>query len=164
MTSTVTNAEYRLVHANVAIAKAPLDDPRMSGFMDRVDEIDTLAQGWPGFIAQPTLPDEGAIYSEPALLNVSIWDSVENLRAFTYTGQHADQLERRADWFEQPDEPTYVLYWSPAGEIPTEAQINERFDYLNQHGPTPYAFTFGQSYLVEEMLEYSGTGTSSGES
>lgn len=163
MTSNITKAEFRLVHANVAIAKAPLDDPRMRGFMDRVDEINALAQGWPGFVAQPVLPDEGAVYTEPALLNVSIWDSVENLRAFTYTGQHADQLERRADWFEQPYEPRYVLYWSPFGKTPTEAQIKERFDHLKEYGPTPVAFTFEQPYSVHEMLEISGPGNSIGE-
>lgn len=158
MTSNMDTLAFHLVHANVAIPRAPLDDPMMSGFMDRVDEIDALAQGSPGFIAQPVLPDEGAIYLEPALLNVSIWDSVENLRAFTYTGQHAEGLEQRADWFEQPESPTYVLYWSPAGSIPTEAQIKRRFDHLNQHGPTPHAFTFGQSFSVEEMLQFTGGG------
>lgn len=61
----MTVDEYQLVHANIATPRAPLDDPLMKGFVKRIDEIDYLAQGWHGFIAQPTLLDEGAIYSEP---------------------------------------------------------------------------------------------------
>ncbi len=116
----MTLAEYQLVHANIATPRAPLDDPLMKGFVKRIDEIDYLAQGWHGFIAQPTLPDEGAIYSEPTLVNVSIWESVEDLREFTYSSRHAGFLKRRAEWFIPPDLPAYVLYWSPSGEVPTE--------------------------------------------
>ena len=57
----MNDRNYHLVHANVATARAALDDPLMNDFVDRLDEIDALAQGWPGFIAQPELPDEGLI-------------------------------------------------------------------------------------------------------
>jgi hypothetical protein len=80
----LTDVNYQLVHANIATPRARLDDPLMKGFVDRLDEIDALAQGWAGFIAQPALPDEGIVYNKPNLVNVSIWDSIENLREFTY--------------------------------------------------------------------------------
>jgi hypothetical protein len=126
----------------------------MSGFVDRLDEIDALAQGWPGFIAQPELPDEGLIYTEPTLLNVSIWESIENLRQFTYSSKHAGLLERRAEWFVQSDLSAYVLYWSPAGEVPWEEEIKRRFEYLHLHGATPFAFSFDEPDIVEDMLEF----------
>ena len=68
---------YNLVHVNIANARGSMDDPIMKGFVDRIDEIDALAQSWPGFVAQPTLLDKGLIYTENTLVNVSIWDSVE---------------------------------------------------------------------------------------
>src|SRR5439155_23642411 len=69
--------DYRLVHANVARAKAPLDSPLMAEFVSLVDEINALARRAPGFVAQPTPPDDGAVFRAPLLLNVSIWESIE---------------------------------------------------------------------------------------
>src|SRR5712664_2378456 len=98
-----------VVHANVAHAKAPLDSPIMAGFVSQVDEINSLARRTAGFVAQPTLPDEGAVYTAPLLLNVSIWESIETLDAFTHQGKHAAALERRGEWFEQEGtSPNYV--------------------------------------------------------
>ena len=146
---------YHLVHANIATARASFDDPLMQGFVEYIDEIDALAQSWPGFISQPGLPDEGLFYKEPVLLNVSIWESVESLQEFTYASRHADFLKRGAEWFIASELPAYVLYWFPAGEDPTEKEIKRRRDHLHQHGATPVAFTFDQPFSVEEMLAYS---------
>lgn len=146
------------MHANIAHPRAPLDDPLMGGFMERVDEIDNLAHGWPGFVTQPTLPDEGQHFPAPLLVNVSVWASMEPLRAYTLTGEHARMLDRRAEWFVQSERPTYVLYWAPADEPVTEAAIKRRLDHLIQHGPTPYAFDFKKPFTVDEMLAYQAAG------
>lgn len=145
---------YHLIHANLAHARASLDDPIMKDFIDRVDEIDALAGGWPGFIAQPALPDEGEIYTEPYLLNVSIWESVDNLRDFTHDSKHEELLARRAEWFVQSERHTYVLFWMPAGILLTEREIQSRLTYLQRHGPTPYAFNFERPFTVQDMLDY----------
>jgi hypothetical protein len=138
---------YRLVHANVARARAALDSPRMAGFVAQVEEINALAHRAAGFVAQPTPPDEGAVYAAPLLLNVSLWESVQSLDAFTHQGKHAAALERRGEWFEQAvASPNYVLYWIPAGHTVTEREVQERLDHLARHGPTPYAFTFQQPF------------------
>ncbi|MCI0692202.1 DUF3291 domain-containing protein [candidate division KSB1 bacterium] len=145
---------YHLIHANVAITRAPLDGPIMAGFVNQVDEINALARESPGFVAQPTPADEGQVFSGRALMNLSIWESVESLDRFTHQGRHALALERRAEWFEQYDGPNYVLYWAPAGHIPTEAEVKQRIDYLAKYGPTPFAFIFEQRFTVEEMLAF----------
>src|SRR5262249_34687764 len=104
--------DYHLVHANLAHARAALDSPLMAGFVAQVDEIGALARGAAGFVSVPTPPDEGVIYKAPFLLNVSIWESVETLDAFTHQGKHAAALERRGEWFDQEEaRPGYVLYW-----------------------------------------------------
>src|SRR6266852_8389532 len=94
-------SDYHLVHANVAHARAPLDSPLMADFVAQVDEINSLGRSAAGFVAQPALPDEGAVYTAPLLLNTSIWESIESLDAFTHQGTHAAALERRGDRFEQ---------------------------------------------------------------
>ena len=139
---------FHLVHANIAIMRAPFDDPRMTDFVAQAEEIDALAQASPGFIAQPTPPDEGVIYTGQTLLNLSIWKSVESLERFVFEGKHARSLERRAEWFEQRDGPNYVLFWMHADEIPSEAEVKQRIDYLVAHGPTPFAFTFDQLFFI----------------
>lgn len=146
---------YHVVHANIAKMRAPFDDPRMAGFVARADEIDALAQASPGFIAQPTPPDEGDIYTGQTLLNLSIWESVESLERFVYQGDHALSLERRAEWFEHPEGPNYVLFWMLAGDVPTESEVKRRLDSLVAHGPTPFAFNFHQRFTVQEMLRAS---------
>src|SRR6266700_1483961 len=104
--------DHHLVHANVAHARAPLDSPVMADFVSQIDEINSLAGRSAGFVAQPTPPDAGAIYAAPFLVNVSIWESVEHLDAFTHQGKHASALERRGQWFDQGGtNPKYVLYW-----------------------------------------------------
>jgi hypothetical protein len=138
---------YHLVHANVARARAPLDSPLMADFVAQVEEINSLARRAAGFVAQPTPPDEGAVYTAPLLLNVSVWESVESLDAFTHQGKHAAALERRGEWFEQAEaSPNYVLYWIPEGHFVTEKEVKERLDHLARYGPTPYAFTFEQPF------------------
>lgn len=142
--------DYYLVHANIAIAREPLDHPVMQGFMDLADEIDALGQRSPGFISQPVPEDEGAVYTGNQLLNLSIWDSVEDLRAFTHSGEHLAAMGHRAEWFVQGEQYNYVLYWEKRGVLPSEREVARRLTYLRQHGPTPFAFTFDKSYSVEE--------------
>src|SRR5262249_27181374 len=114
-------------------------------------ELNALARDAAGFIAQPTLPDEGANYQMPYLLNVSIWESIETLDAFTHQGRHAEALERRGEWFEQGGaEPKYVLFWIPAGHIVTESDVKQKLDFLREHGPTRYAFTFEMPYSFRD--------------
>ena len=139
--------EFHLVHANVAHAKGPLDSPLMTSFVAQVEEINSLARAALGFVSQPTLPDEGSIYTAPFLLNVSVWESVETLDAFTHQGKHAQALERRGEWFEQSGtRPTYVLYWVPKGHTITENEVKDRLDFLARHGPSPYAFMFEKPF------------------
>ncbi len=141
---------YHLVHANVAHALAALDAPLMADFISQVDEINALASSAPGFVAQPTLPDEGTLYRAPLLLNVSIWKSIASLEAFTYQRRHAAALERRGEWFKQSEKPSYVLYWTREGDTPTEREVKERLRYLRAHGPTSYAFSFDRTFTSLE--------------
>ena len=43
-------AIYHLAQVNVGRVRAPVEDPLMSGFVSRLDEINALADRSPGFI------------------------------------------------------------------------------------------------------------------
>jgi hypothetical protein len=123
----------------------------MAGFVSQIEEINALARSAAGFVAQPTPPDAGAVYRAPSLLNVSVWESVEALDAFTHQGKHAAALERRGEWFDQEGTgPRYVLYWVPKGHVVTEKEVKERLDHLGKYGATPHAFTFDQPFPASQ--------------
>jgi hypothetical protein len=76
------------------------------------------------------------------LINMSVWTSLQALRAFTYTTAHVHVLRERRSWFERLAEAHLVLWWVPAGHIPSVDDALDRLERLRRDGPTPAAFTF----------------------
>ena len=81
-----------LAQVNIGRMKAPLDDPSMHGFVSRLAELNALADGSDGFVWRMQ-DGEGAgnTYLRPfdddrIIVNMSVWESVEQLRAYTYNG------------------------------------------------------------------------------
>jgi hypothetical protein len=92
-------------------------------------------------------PEDLAMYGEPGMLfNLSVWESMEALYAYTYKSQHAQMMQRRREWFGTMNGPNYVLWWIPAGELPTLEEAKRRIAYLTEHGPSEHAFTFKQPF------------------
>ena len=77
---------------------------------------------------------------------MSVWESIEALWSFVYDGRHLDVMRRRREWFTRLGEAHLVLWWIPAGTIPTSADIRDRIDHLRANGPTPHAFTFKRHF------------------
>ena len=87
------------------------------------------------------------VRNDPAIIiNYTIWESVESLFEYAYHSDHVEVFRRRREWFENMPEAYLVLWWVPAGYIPSIAEADERLDYLRAHGPTPHAFTFKQRF------------------
>ncbi len=119
----------------------------MAEFVARLDEINALADRSPGFVWRLQTDDGDAtsirVFPEPLILvNLSVWESIEALRAFTYRSAHTAVMRRRAEWFERMDEAHVVLWWVPAGTVPTLYEAKERLERLRADGPSPEAFTF----------------------
>jgi len=136
-----------LAHANIAHMRAALDDPGMAGFVAQLEPLNALADATPGFVwrMQDEAGDATAIRvfdDELILFNMSVWESVEALEAYTYHSRHVAALRARRDWFVPMDKPGLVLWWVPAGYLPTVEDARERFDLLWRQGPTADAFTF----------------------
>ena len=68
------------------------------------------------------------------IVNMSVWESIEDLAAFVYRSGHVDVMRRRREWFE-PMKPYMVLWWVPAGQLPTVEEAKERLAHLRDHGP-----------------------------
>src|SRR5262245_59756804 len=131
-------ADYHLAQINVARMLAPLDDPLMADFVAQFATINAIAEGMPGFVwrLQSEVGNATDIraYEVPLILvNMSVWASVEALYHFTYQSEHTGVYRRRTQWFERL-EPSYVLWWVPAGHLPSVSEGKERLEQLCQLG------------------------------
>jgi hypothetical protein len=80
------------------------------------------------------------------LVNLSVWESLEALRGYTYEAAHRAALGRRREWFEPPDDHHLVLWWVAAGHLPTVREAHCRLQMLRRFGPSADAFTFRCTY------------------
>jgi hypothetical protein len=144
-------AAIHLAQVNIARMKAPIDDPVMAGFVERLDEVNALADQSPGFVWRLQGGTGNATYLRPfdddrIIVNMSVWESVDHLRAYVYRAGHREVLQRRQEWFEKMDRPFLAMWWVPAGHRPSIDEAKKRLLHLERMGPTPFAFTFKALY------------------
>lgn len=149
---------FQLAQINIARLLAPLDHPRIAGFVRQLDEVNALAESAPGFVWR-LKSDAGnatdiAYSGDPfVIVNMSVWTSVEDLQRFTYSSRHLEVFRDRQRWFEKMEQPHYCLWWIPAGHIPTVAEGRDRLEYYRRHGATPHSFWFSQRYPAPPAVE-----------
>ena len=118
--------------------------------MAAIDAVNALADAAPGFVWRLEDDDDehpGATgvraYEDPWLIvNLSVWESREALWDFAYGGGHLEVMRRRREWFSALAESHLVLWWVPAGEIPSvEDAVNAPRPPARPrpHGSTPKA-------------------------
>jgi hypothetical protein len=139
-------AFHHLAQVNIARMRAPLNDPAMHGFASRIAEINQLAESSPGYVWRWTDPDNGPYNAPDLLFNLSVWESVDALRAYVYRSPHVELFRGRAAWFLPFDGPSLALWWVPGDQRPTPAESKARLDHLTTNGPTPFAFSFKQPF------------------
>ncbi len=144
---------YHLAQINIGRIIAPVDDPRIAEFIAQLAPVNALADAAPGFVWRLQSDSGNATdvpYSDDPfmLVNMSVWESIESLRDFTYSPQHLKVFRDRAKWFEKAEKPHYCLWWVPAGHIPTVTEARQRLENYQQRGATPYAFWFSQPFLA----------------
>jgi hypothetical protein len=137
-------------------------DPRMQGFFDRLGGVFEGAAASPGFCATAGYDEENPwrITSRPALFageeyagrvadTLSVWESLEQVFAFAYSGVHAEAMSKRKEWFVNGEWPTYVAWWVDDDHMPTWDEGYARHALLQREGATPAAFTFKQPFDAE---------------
>lgn len=138
--------DFHLAQLNTARLAAPLEDPSMADFVEGITLMNELAERSPGFVWR--LADESGdgtvrTIADPArIYTLSVWESPDHLRAYAYQSEHLNYLRRRREWFHpNGHQAALVLWWLPAGKIPTLRQGISRLGRLRADGPTPDAFT-----------------------
>jgi len=105
----------RLAELNVGYATYPLDDPRMSGFIDNLDTINALAERSLGFVwrmksdsgnaTDISVPGDAEIIS-----NMSVWEDVASLGNYVFNTVHARFYERKEEWFQAMTSHHFVMW------------------------------------------------------
>jgi hypothetical protein len=149
-------SNYHLAQINIARMLAAIDGPLMADFVANLPVINTLAEQSPGFVwrLQSDSGDATSIkvYDDGMIIiNLTVWENPDALRAFVYKSDHYGFLRERKRWFEKFEGPYYAMWWIPVGHIPTSEEAKERLEYLREHGDSPYSFSFKK--LFPEPLE-----------
>jgi hypothetical protein len=151
-------SSYHIAQVNIGRIRAELDDPIMAGFVNRLEEINALADASPGFVWRLQTDAGNATYFRPfqderALLNMSLWENVEALRTYVYRSEHRELLRQRHAWFEKFEGAYAALWWVPAGHIPGIDEAKRRVAHLDAYGPSQFAFAFQAVFPIDEEYQ-----------
>lgn len=126
------------------------DDPAFADFVNALDPVNASADASPGFVWR-LVSDESeseslaAFEADGWLVNMSVWESLDALKAFIRSPLHLSVMQRRAEWFKKVD--VYLcLWWVADGHWPSFEEAMDRLEHLREHGPTPAAFSFARTF------------------
>lgn len=155
MTPAKSNAsQQHLAQINIALMKAPLDNPIMAEFAAALDQVNAIADQSLGFVWRLKTESGNATqiraYSDPKMLvNLSVWQSVDHLKTYVYKSLHGEFFVRRRQWFEKYQGEHFAMWWIPEGHLPTVEEAKARLEHLSRYGDSPTAFTFAKPFPPE---------------
>lgn len=150
--------QFQLAQVNIARMRGGLSSPIMQSMASRIDEMNQLAERSKGFVwrargadvtGEMLLVFEGYVVPfEPERLfyNMSVWESLEDLRQYAFKSAHTEMLHERRQWMVDFDRASLAMWWIMPGQFPTVAESARRLRAVQERGPTSFAFTFAQSY------------------
>ncbi len=143
--------KYHLAQFNVATGFGLSSEPVMLGFMERLDEVNAVADRSPGFVWRLKTAAGNATAILPynnkrILINLSVWESIRDFRQFVYTTIHGEMVRDGRIWFEPKTEPQIVMWWIPAGELPTVDEAVDRLAFLRSKGSSSEAFSLRSTF------------------
>lgn len=152
---------FHLAIYNFGIHVADYGDPAIDGFLRREPFNFEAAERARGFVARSGYDGEPGPASWgqqvfPRFLagsgrqsgpsSLSLWQDIESLMAFSYSGIHAEALKHARRWNVERAWPPLVLFWVEAGRRPDWTEAVERFERLADQGASPFAFSFKQPF------------------
>ncbi|MCJ7819879.1 MAG: DUF3291 domain-containing protein, partial [Bacteroidales bacterium] len=86
--------------------------------MALLDEVNMLAEQSPGFVwrmqGESGNSTDVRVGDDPLLIvNLTVWESADDLFTFTYRSDHRFVFARRLEWFKRWEGPSVVLWWQP---------------------------------------------------
>jgi hypothetical protein len=124
-----------------------LEDKRMIEFSKSLNEVYSLAENHPGFIwripnNQLELQLSNLGFDKLISSTVSVWKDIESLKDYTYNSLHGVYLKRSSEWFQKIDGLQLVIWNAKNDDQPTVKESFDRLEYLQNNGPTDYAYAW----------------------
>ena len=152
------NTIYHLAHSNIAWMHGPIDDPVMAGLATRIDEINRLAEKSRGFVWR--VPESETSFSnlevfredfpgfDPSrfFYNMSVWETLEDLREYTLFSAHAEMIYERRQWLDSIAGASVALWWIPVGHRPSISESAEKLRHVRKFGATKDVFTLRSAF------------------
>jgi ring-1,2-phenylacetyl-CoA epoxidase subunit PaaC len=150
----------RLAQINIAHLRAPIDSPLLAEFAAQLDSVNAQAESSVGFhwrlkdeTGSATTISLHSPFGADMLVNMSVWDNPDALKAFVYrNNSHTSPLKQRDQWFLPMNSPHVALWWLNDGELPTLQDAKRRLDHLAENGESAYAFTFKKPFLPSDSI------------
>jgi heme-degrading monooxygenase HmoA len=152
----------RVAFMTLGVLKKPVGQAEVQGFIDRLASVYTAADGSTGFFERSVRDVKTWEHSwgpvvrpacapaelplEQLAMTLSLWESLEAVAAYSYSGLHAEALARREEWFLKGPWPSYVAWWVAGDHRPRWTEGTERLDHLHTQGSTPKAFSFREPF------------------
>jgi Domain of unknown function (DUF3291) len=139
---------FHFAEFNIARLKHPLNAEENAEFASVLDPVTAIAEVTPGFVWR-LKDDQGRTsshieaYTDPnVIVNLTVWETPEALRQYTYRSGHGAYFRRRSEWFEPNTEVNMVCWWIPEGTVPSVKDAMARLDHLRAYGPSENGFLF----------------------
>lgn len=150
---------HHLAQLNIGRIKDAMDSPLMAEFANNLDRINALAEQTEGFVWRLQTDEGDATALRPfpdedkMLVNMSVWQDLQALSRYVYKSAHVELMKKRKQWFEPMEQAILVLWWVPAGHIPSVTEAIERLQHLRANGPSAHAFTFAKNFPVPSAAQ-----------
>jgi hypothetical protein len=131
---------WHIAQINVARFRVAREHPVNADFEAALDEVNARAEAAPGFVWR--MIGEGENADPDLTINMTVWESIEQLSAFAYRDlTHRSVMRRKKEWFDEM--PAYLaLWWIEAGTSPTLDEGLAKLELIGRLGPTREAFDF----------------------
>lgn len=144
-----------LAELNIAEPIYDLEDPRMADFVNNLDRVNAMAERMPGFVWR--LKDDSGNATGVAwpgnpetIVNLSVWETPEQLQTFVFNTLHREIYKRRAEWFSVMKSHAFVMWWVEEGHIPSVTEAHDRLERYNRNGAGDDAFGWDWLDLSED--------------
>ena len=142
---------YHIAQANYSQWKPDISQELMKDFLEQADYVHDLAENSEGYVWRYEYDPHNHTLDKlfgvaRVIFNMTVWETIDDLKVFAFKNLHGDVMQRREDWFISISVKRSVLWWIQDQHTPTADEAKIRLDMLNELGPTAEAFTFGKLF------------------
>ncbi|MEM8792094.1 MAG: DUF3291 domain-containing protein [Pseudomonadota bacterium] len=143
-------AHKHLAQFNIGRLRYPIQDVRNKDFCGGAEIVNRIAAQSPGSVWKYETAPGGAVLEvideDPMIVvNMTVWERIEDLRHFVWNKLHKRFYQRRAQWFSVILGSHSVMWWVAPGHRPSVVEGYERLACPRADGSPDEAFDWGHT-------------------